>query len=352
MPYLDKRSGRYFWGQVDLRAKGGGCPKLSFDRWDDAQTFEDQIRHAWTRGGPEAVTAVLDDYKLAKGRPRGTARPGYSFREIAEKATAAGGPKGKWLAGRDKPGRWRLQQIVDRIGDYDIDDLTLAIINEKVIEDLEKRPTHKGTRRGQADINRFLAALRGVLHFARKRGLTTHKIELPFNNDYLKAERFPVSFAEEERIVQWAMDQGRTDLALCWRWLAWTGMRPIELQRLTPEQIKDDHWVLRAFQTKKERQRTCYVSEELARQMRALIASGTLPNSKRLAETFSAAAKSAGTDLRVNLHSLRHTLNTRMAQAGVLKEIREFVLGHNRRDGNDIYTHLCAREHFPDRRAA
>jgi hypothetical protein len=28
MPYLDKRSGRYFWGQVDLRAKGGGCPKM------------------------------------------------------------------------------------------------------------------------------------------------------------------------------------------------------------------------------------------------------------------------------------------------------------------------------------
>jgi integrase len=59
-----------------------------------------------------------------------------------------------------------------------------------------------------------------------------------------------------------------------------------------------------------------------------------------------ASAKSAGTDLRVNLHSLRHTLNTRMAQAGVLKEIREFVLGHKRRDGNDIYTHLCAREYF------
>jgi hypothetical protein len=73
-----------FWGQVDLRAKGGGCPKMSFDRWDDAQAFEDRVRHAWSRGGPEAVTSVLDDYKLAKGNPRGTARPGYSFREIAE----------------------------------------------------------------------------------------------------------------------------------------------------------------------------------------------------------------------------------------------------------------------------
>jgi integrase len=129
-------------------------------------------------------------------------------------------------------------------------------------------------------------------------------------------------------------------------------LRPIELQRLTPEQIKDDHWVLRPSQTKKERPRTCYIEPDLARKMRALIASGTLPKSQRLAETFAKAAKSAGTDLRVNLHSLRHTLNTRMAQAGVLKEIREFLLGHNRRDGNDIYTHLRARKHFSDRRAA
>ena len=240
----------------------------------------------------------------------------------------------------------RLDWIIARIGDYDIDDITLAVISEKVIEDLERRPTHKGTRRGQGDINRFLAALSGVLTFALKRGLTTHKLVLPFNNDYLKAERFPVSFEEEDRIVQWAAEHGKPAHALCFRWLAWTGMRPIELQRLTPEQIKDDHWVLRPSQTKKERQRTCYVEPDLARKMRALIASGTLPKSQRLAETFAKAAESAGTDLRVNIQSLRHTLNTRMAQAGVVKEIREFVLRHNRRDGNDIYTHLCAREYF------
>jgi hypothetical protein len=52
MPYLDKRSGRYFWGQVDLRAKGGGCPKMSFDRWDDAQAFEDRVA---TLGPVEAL---------------------------------------------------------------------------------------------------------------------------------------------------------------------------------------------------------------------------------------------------------------------------------------------------------
>jgi integrase len=54
-----------------------------------------------------------------------------------------------------------------------------------------------------------------------------------------------VSFAEEDRIVQWAEANGKPAHALSFRWLAWTGMRPIELQRLTPEQIKDDHWVLR-----------------------------------------------------------------------------------------------------------
>jgi hypothetical protein len=58
MPYLDKRSGRYFWGQVDLRAKGGGCPKMSFDRWDDAQAFEDRIRHAWMDAALNKIDAL------------------------------------------------------------------------------------------------------------------------------------------------------------------------------------------------------------------------------------------------------------------------------------------------------
>jgi hypothetical protein len=120
------------------------APKAAAVLRCDAQDFEDRVRHAWTRGGPEAIASVLADYKIAKGNPCGTARPGYSFREIAEKARAAGGPKGKWLAGRDKPGMRRLDWIIDRLGDYDIDDITLAVISEKVIEDLEKRPTRRG----------------------------------------------------------------------------------------------------------------------------------------------------------------------------------------------------------------
>jgi integrase len=222
----------------------------------------------------------------------------------------------------------RLDWIIDRLGDYDIDDITLAVISEKVIEDLERRPTRRGTRRGQGDINRFLAALSGVLTFALKRGLTTHKLVLPFNNDYLRAERFPVSFAEEDRIVQWAEAQGKPAHALCLRWLAWTGMRPIELQRLTPEQIKDDHWVLRPSQTKKERQRTCYVEPDLARQMRALIASGTLPNRQQLAATFATAAKKACAEFPVTLYSLRHTFATRMLAAAVRQEIPHYMMGH------------------------
>ena len=105
-------------------------------------------------------------------------------------------------------------------------------------------------------------------------------------------------------------------------------MRPIELQRLTPEQIKDDHWVLRAFQTKKERQRTCYVSPELARQMRALIASGALPKSKHLSAQFEKAVKSACAEFPITLYSLRHTFATRMLAAGVRQEIPHYMMGH------------------------
>jgi integrase len=120
-------------------------------------------------------------------------------------------------------------------------------------------------------------------------------------------------------------------------------MRRGELMKLRPEQIGNDRVTLESSQTKNGRQRTLYVDPARARGMRALIASGARPKPRHLLNLFKEAAESAGTDLRVNLHSLRHTLNDRMGKAGVLKEIRMVVLGHNRRDVNDTSTHTCAR---------
>jgi hypothetical protein len=194
MAYPEKRKDTFtgrWWGEVDLRAKGGPRRKRSFKTLDEAQDYETYVRKHNGEEPPE----WLEDGRKAP-------REGRSFREMAERAKAAGGWKGKWLAGRDKSGMRRLDWIIDRLGDYDIDDITLAVISERVIEDLERRPTRRGTRRGQGDINRFLAALSGVLTFALKRGLTTHKLALPFNNDYLKAERFPVRcYAEVQRSI-------------------------------------------------------------------------------------------------------------------------------------------------------
>jgi integrase len=339
MAYLEKRrdrngnlvpSGR-FWGEVDLRAKGGPKRKRSFTELKAAERYERYVRD---HDGEEPPELLADGNKAA--------REGRSFREIAARCKERGGPNGTWGNGKDPQGLARLAWCVEQLGDYDIERISKRMLYELLREPLEL------LGRSKATINRTLSAASAVFTWAGDCGLITAKPEFPF----VKGERrdreesIPITWEQELAIIAWLNDHGYQHHATCVDWLVWTGMRRGELMKLRPEQIGNDRFTLEASQTKNGRQRTAYVDPARARGMRALIASGARPKPRHLLNLFKEAAKSAGTDLRVNLHSLRHTLNTRMAQAGVLKEIREFVLGHNRRDGNDIYTHLCARKHF------
>jgi site-specific recombinase XerD len=42
----------------------------------------------------------------------------------------------------------------------------------------------------------------------------------------------------------------------------------------------------------------------------------------------------------LGFHSLRHTLNSRLANAGVSQEVRQKIIGHVSKEVNDIYTHI------------
>src|SRR5436190_21341938 len=64
----------------------------------------------------------------------GAARAGRSFREVAEACKAAGGPRGTWGAGKDRSVLQRLDYAVGRIGGYDIEDVTRALVREKITD--------------------------------------------------------------------------------------------------------------------------------------------------------------------------------------------------------------------------
>jgi integrase len=329
MAYAEKRNSALtgMWlGEVTLR-KSNQRFKRSFDTKKEAEAYEAFVRmmHA------EPPTILEGRAVAAKGR---------SFRELAKECRAQGGPNGAWLRSRDPSGMRRLEWCIEQLGDYDIGDVTRSLIREKIVENLQRRPGRKG-RLSQATINRYLAAASAVLHWAVNEERISTKPTLPFVNNYERTERGAVSFADEERIVQHLEQQGYRAHALCVRWLVWTGMRRGELFKLKPEQIKTDHIVLQAFQTKANRTRTVYVRPSQAREMRALVASGSLPDPAHLSSVFKAAAKAVGTESCVVLHSLRHTFATRLMNAGVRREIAQYMLGHTTRDVHDGYVHVA-----------
>jgi integrase len=320
MAYAEKRGGTltsYWIGQV--RMKDGHRFKRSFPTKKEAEAYEAYVRVM----GAEPPT-ILDGKPMpAKGR---------SFRDIARACVAVGGPKGKWLAGRDRSAGQRLDYAIGRLGDYDISDIRPALVREKIIEPL--RSLHK-----QNTINNYVSVISAVLTFAVNEDIIDHKPTLPRPTAQDALERAVVPFEVEEHIVAWLLAQGHRAAAVMVSWLAWTGMRLGELYQLRPEQIKDDHVVLDKDQTKTHRPRKVYVRPPQAREMRALVASGQLPYRQHLRKLFQQAARAAGCDFHIVLHGMRHTLNTRMRKANVAEKIRMEMLGHTSAGVNRGYDH-------------
>src|SRR5262249_20931432 len=92
-------------------------------------------------------------------------------------------------------------------------------------------------------------------------------------------------------------------------------------------------------QTKNNTTRTVIFSADLAREIKAHLAAGTLPKGDKLLDTFKEACERAGYTGNLVIHSLRHTRNTRLRKAGVERKIRKEMLGHMSDEANDIYDH-------------
>lgn len=63
-----------------------------------------------------------------------------------------------------------------------------------------------------------------------------------------------------------------------------------------------------------------------------------------LRDAFSKRKRALGLPKAISFHSTRHAFNTALARAGVTKEIRELLLGHEITDTNSVYTHLTLED--------
>ena len=345
MAYIDKKDGKPTGSFVGEWPKGK--KKRRFKTMQEAKDYE-----AFTKlFGRESI--AIEDGGPSSGE--------LSYREVVVLAKAAGGPNGKWKTD-DTDLYLRLDYCCDQIGDYGISRVTRGIL-KKITASLANRPASPGKRgadktRGgllsNARKNRYLSAASSVLTFAVNEEIIENKPSVPWLNETEDRRHRDILTPEQDEVVLGLIEShGNRVEALCLDCIAQTGLRQGELQQLAPEQItieqvEDDTGTLvpvgvlhlKRGQTKNKQSRPVIFSAELAKQIRALIATGGLPKADRLLTVFQEACQRAGIKGNLVVHSLRHARNTRLRKAGVSKKIRKEMLGHMSDEANEIYDHV------------
>jgi integrase len=348
MAYAEKRDGKLtgVWlGEVYRKPK----------------TFRRRFKTKKDAEGYELYVKLTGDEPPTLDNTQSTGAP--TFTEAVERAKAKGGPKGKWKAGRDGSLMQRLDFCVTVIGTYEIQNVTRAVLG-KISERLEKRPAspNKKGPLSPATINRYLAAAHAVLTFCHREGLMSERPpEAPYLDEAsTRKERDILQIGQDEVVFGLMRQAGHEVDALCCEFLLETGFRRGELLRklapdqITIEQAEDEDGTavpvgvvrLHKGQTKNNRGRMSILSADVAKKIRALVATQSLPDGVQLLRHFKKACETAGYTGNLVLHSLRHTRNTRLRKAGITKEMRKQLLGHMSDEANAIYDHTDLEDHL------
>lgn len=348
MAYADKRDGKHTGSFVGEAPKLG--KKRRFKTLQDAKDYETFCKLL----GREPPT--IEDAMGSTGAP--------TFAKVAELAKERGGPSGKWLRERDSSRMQRLDYCVTIIGPYEIQRVTREVLR-KISDSLAKRPVSPNRKEplSPATINRYLAVAHAVLTFAHLEDiLKEHPPKAPYLDEKtVRKERDILEYGQEEVVLQIMRDRGQLVDALCVDMLIQTGLRSGELlKKLGPDQItiEDVHdpetgevvpvgfLRLHKGQTKNNESREAAFSADLARQIRALIATNSLPDGYQLLRHFKSACEAAGYTGNLVIHSLRHTRATRLMKAGIGKEMRKQLLGHKSDAAHGGYIHSDLQEHL------
>jgi integrase len=342
MAYRETRNGKdtgYFYGEALVTPPGKAQIRFRqrFDTMKAAQGYEVYVK-------------LMGEEPPVVGR----VSSGHTFASVAKAAEAKGGPGGYWLAGKDRSVIQRVRHVVSIVGHIDIVDFQRSDF-QLIVDDLRKRPPKADRVNGEATlsnstINRYLQACSAVLTFAVNEGYRDSKPKIPKLPVEENERDILHSMEQEDAVVRVMKANGDVVEALCVRALAQSGMRSSELLvRLRPHQITietDDEQnevgviSLQGKQTKGKVARTTYMDPDLAKDVRAVIAAGRMPTPAHLLSTFKKARDACGYGKNLVIHSLRHTANTRMRNAGIDIKIRMQRLGHKNEATSNRYSHV------------
>jgi integrase len=295
----------------------------------------------------KAAAEAADAYWKATGMVlpgTGQSSAAPTFAEVAKACKAAGGPSGKWLRGRDASMIQRLDYVIEQLGS-----LPVTAVDRKALEGLaaglRKR---KGTGRhidkplSAATVDRYLDAASAVLTYAHMHGHITNKPVAPKTNP-ASGRIHTLSPDQEDAVCRVLQERGHYVEAKLVRAFIASGLRSGEMFQLKPEQIKTDYIDVHGDQTKTDTSRRVWIDPELAKELRAIIAAGSMPDAFQMLRRFKAACKTCGYDDELCIHSLRHTTATRLLELGIDIAVVQRFLGHRDIKTTLRYAHVSDR---------
>lgn len=332
MAWLDKRDGKPTGSWVGEWSKGK--KKRRFKTKREAEDYE-----AWCKM-MNREPPTIDEGGPSSGE--------LSYREVVALAKAAGGPRGRWTSERDPSLMQRIDFGVSVIGD-----LGITRVDRQALAKIRDHAAIKG--RTNATRNRYVMAAHAVLSYAENEGIIPHAPKSPMlDEEETRKHRDILKVGQDDVILQEMTDAGFRIHAMCVDALIQTGLRSGELlKKLTPEQVHIEQVrdpetgqtvnvgviQLQRGQTKNKKGRFVILSADIARNIKALIATGSMPDGYQLLDRFKQACERAGITGNLVIHSLRHTRNTRLRKAGISTKIRKELLGHMSDEANEIYDH-------------
>lgn len=231
-----------------------------------------------------------------------------------------------WKTGKDKSVLQRLEWLLTQpLAKLPIEGVALSHL-EDIVRKLEGMPVN-GKPRATQTINNYLSAASTVLSYAVSKGYRQGMPAIPWFKA-IKGRKATLTEDQENAVCAALASRGYHTDAFLVHVLVLTGMRVGELMGLKPDQIRNETIALHADETKGDEARLCYVEREMADELRAIVASGTLTRYSTFYKRFKGALKSCGYSEKLTVHSTRHTTATRGLERGIDAQVMQQLLGH------------------------
>lgn len=321
----EKRDGKltgFWYGEVDRRHTPGGQRfRRRFETKKAAEGYEAYVKAT----GEEPDN--LRDAKLS----------GPTFAETVVLMRAS-----RKEGSRDPSGTRRLDYLVGVLGHLTLNAINTTVL-DKLVSDLEKRPAQMTGKDKITDstINRYLSAFSGVRTFAVarvKEGETPlPAMVIPWRKEAGKRIHW-FSQEQEEVLVAYMLGQGQMAEALSLTVLCATGMRWGEFKGLEPHQCQPE-WVL-LDETKTDTPRDIPIDEDLASQLKAMVAMGKVPDYGLMRTRLKSAVKACGYSPKLGIHNTRHGTATQLIKNGTPLSVVQDLLGHKDIKTTMKYVHV------------